>query len=300
MKIVITQPLGFSEKQIVSLSELGEVTSYDNVCVDTDDWLERVKGANVICSNIAGLNDAWSFLKNTYLTIPFVGYSFMDVEILKKNSVLCSNSPGCNQIAVTEWIIAMLINYCREIPTFIKTRKITKSKPIITNSIYGKSVCILGKGNIGTRVGKALVALGLKVSYFQRGDNLGSKVSNVDILIDCLSYNESTKKFYNKDFFKLVKEGVVFVSVSRTETQDFEAIFKNLETGKIKHYITDNGSAVVFDEVDSTYLSLIENQNITITPHVAAYSDVTISVSTQICFENIRAYISGQPINLIY
>lgn len=297
--IVITQPMGLTEAQLTRLRKIGDVTYFDDVCQTTNEWLERVKGANVIYSNSHGLDAGWQFVKDTYITLPFVGYRFMDIEILKKNNVQVSNSPGCNQIAVSEWIVAMLLNYSRKFPDFIKVN-FHEPTPVYTRSIYGKSACIMGKGAIGARTGNVLAALGMAVDYYTRHDDLAGKIKGADFIVDCLSLNPSTIQFYNDDFFAKAKDGVVFLSISSNQTQDLGAIQKHLKTGKIKHFITDNASALIFDADDKIYTALKGNPNITITPHVAAYSDNTMETASKMCVENIEAYLTGSPIHLIY
>ncbi len=135
----------------------------------------------------------------------------------------------------------------------------------------------MGKGTIGKRTGKALEALGMNVSYYTRNDDLESKISNVDIIVDCLSSNPTTNNFYNSEFFTKTKAGAVFLSISLNDTKDISAILEALTVGKISHYITDNASSLIFDTKDKEYTRLLNNPNITITPHIAAYSDNTLA-----------------------
>lgn len=298
--IVITQPMGLTDQQLTELRGMGKITYFDNVTKDATEWLERVKKADIVWSNVQGLEVGWHLIKNKYITLPFVSYKFFDIDTLKKNNLLVSNSPGCNQIAVSEWIIGMMLNYSRRLPEFTKTTTFNEPTPIYTKGLHGKSACILGKGAIGSRVGKILNILGLNVSFYTRNDDLKSKISGVDFLIDCLSTNDSTIHFFNKDFFSHTKNGVVFISVSGNQTKVIGDVLSSLSSGQIKHYITDNASASIFDTGDKDYINLLNNPNITITPHVAAYSDNTAVEASKICIQNIRAYLAGSPINLIY
>ncbi len=299
-KIVITQPIGFSEEQLSELKTLGDVTAYDTICKDTGEWLERVKGADIICTINYGLDEGWRQLKDVYITYPFVTTAFWDFDLMRERNILASNSPGCNQIAVTEWIVAMLLNYSRRFPDYIKTTKIDGPIPPKTKSIYGKSVCIMGKGTIGSRAGKALEAPGMKVSYYARNDDLAEKVRDVDFIVDCLSLNPSTQNFYNEAFFQKVTDGAVFLTIGQNGTQDFDAILNALESGKIKHFITDNAKALIFDVNDDAYRRLLDYPNTIATPHVAAYSDNTLETASRMCLENIKAYLAGKPTNLVY
>ena len=298
--IVITQPVGLTDAQLADLKTLGNVTYYDTVSKDTTEWLERVKNANVIFTNSHGFDDGWRIVEKVFITLPFVGVGFLDINLLKKHKVLVSRSPGCNQVAVSEWIVAMLLNYSRRLPEFTKIKRFDEPTPIYTQSLYDKSVCILGKGYIGARTGGVLEALGMKVNYYTRNDDLAACVRDADFIVDCLSLNPSTIDFYNAAFFEKVKDGAVFVTVSSNKLKDHEVILKLLESGKLKHFITDNASGLIFDANDADYQALLDNPKITITPHVAAYTDNTAKTASKICVDNIKAYLEGKPINLVY
>jgi phosphoglycerate dehydrogenase-like enzyme len=298
-KIVLTQPLGLTAAQLVKLKMLGNVTAYDTISKTVDEWLERVKGADIIYTNHHGFNEGWTSLHDTFVTLPFVGVNFLDVQVLREHHVVVSRSPGCNRVAVSEWIVGMLLGYARQLPVFIGTTHFGQPTPFYTTSIYGKTACIVGKGYIGSRTGEALVGLGMQVNYYTRNDNLAEKIKDADYIIDCLGLNPSTTNFYNEAFFNTVKPGVVFISVSSAQTKDSQAVLDSLASGKVGHYITDNAQSALFDTDDEVYRSLAANPNITVTPHIAAYSDNTRETATKMCIENIKAYLAGKPINLV-
>jgi len=298
-KIVITQPIGFSDEQLIEIASLGDLKAYNTISNTTEEWLERVEGADIVCSNNYGLDDGWMKLTNVYITYPFVTTAFWDFKLMEKLNIKASNSPGCNQIAVTEWILAMLLNHMRNIPAYIRAKKIVGPIPPNTKSIYGKSVCIIGNGKIGARTANALSSLGMQVAVYSRGDNIQDKIRDADVIVDCLSLNPTSVNFYNRKLFSYAKKGVLFVSISPNETKNHKDILVMLLNGQISHLITDNASSLIFNINDKNYKELLNSRNVTVTPHVAAYSDNTLETASRMCLENMRAYISGNPINLV-
>jgi len=298
--IVITQPVGLTDAQLAELKTLGDVTYHDTISKDATEWLERVKGADIIYTNIFGFEEAWRSLRDAFVTLPFVGVGFLDPKILAKHNVTVSRSPGCNQVAVSEWIVGMLLNYLRQLPEFVKVTHFDQLPPFYTQSLHGKTVCIMGgAGYIGARTGKMLEAFGMNVSYFKRGDDLASNVKDAGFIVDCLSLNPSTERFYDDRFFSMLKDGTVFVTVSSNKTKDMDALLKHLENGKLAHYITDNAQAMLFDTDDESYKALLDNPKVTITPHIAAYTDNTRETAARMCMENIKAYLADKPINVV-
>lgn len=299
-KIIITEPVGLTDVQLNNLDKMGDVVYYDTPPKDTKDWLARVKDADIIYTGGKGWEKGWKDIENKYVTYIFVTSAFLDMEVLKRNNVIVSNSPGSNKVAVSEWIVTMLLNYMRQFPTYIKTIHIEGPIPPKTKSVHGKSVCIIGKGNIGEQAGRVLSALGMNVDYYTRHDNLTEKIKDADVIVDCLSSNSSTNAFYDADFFDRTKDGVVFVSISRNETQDYDAILAGLESGKIEHFITDNAASAIFDVESKAYVSMLDHPKITVTPHVAAYCDNTLETANEICIQNIKSYLASEPTNLVY
>ena len=56
-RIVVTSPMGFSPDQITRLKSLGEVTLYDSSPKSAEEWLNRCKGADIVCSDKYGLKE---------------------------------------------------------------------------------------------------------------------------------------------------------------------------------------------------------------------------------------------------
>src|SRR5688572_16409043 len=220
LKIVVTNDQSFSQEQKSRLDSLGEVTYHVSTPKSAEEYLERVRGADIICSGAAGLKEAYRQLKDVYITVPFVSVAFLDVDVLKSNNVALSNAPGSNRHAVSEWIMGMAINLMRNLPSYInrnETLRQNGSLPPLTAGLAGRSVTILGAGHVGSRVGELATAFGMEVSYFKRGNDLINAVKQADIVIDTLSSNPSTTGLLDEGFFNNLKQGAYFVSVTRSE-----------------------------------------------------------------------------------
>lgn len=189
-KIVVTNNQDLTPEQKQRLENLGEVTYFDNLPKNGAEYLERVQGADIICSGTAGLKDAYAQLKDVYVTVAFVSVAFVDLDVLKKNNVILSNAPGANRHAVSEWIMAMMILLMRNFPGAMnrtETYRKNGNLPPITPGLAGNKVTILGRGNIGKRVGELAKAFDMEVTHFTRGDNLFQKVKDADVVVDTLS-----------------------------------------------------------------------------------------------------------------
>jgi len=298
-KIVVSKDLALTPQEIERLEKLGDLVVYNDLPKTYDEWLERCKDADVICSGKFGLKQRYQELKNVFISLPFVGVGFFDKEILKKNNVTVSNSPGCNKDGVAEWNIFMLLNLFREFFNVLDIKDIPSKKPTITKSVVGKSVCILGKGNIGSKVGKVCEALDMKVTYFKRGDGLIDSIKNADIVINCLTTNESTLNLLDNKFFFSFKKGAYFINVCDYVIYDIDALISSLDEGPIERAAIDAMGIQVGDTSDPFYQKIVAHEKIIATPHIAWATDKSEELGNKIMIDNIEAWLNKKPINLI-
>jgi phosphoglycerate dehydrogenase-like enzyme len=301
-KIVVTNNQDLSDEQTQRLQSLGDVTFYDSLPQDADEYLERVQGANIICSGTAGLKEAYPKLKDVYITVAFVSVAFLDIEVLKKNNVKVSNAPGANKHAVSEWIMAMIILLMRDLSKSInrvETHRESGKLPPITPGLAGNKITILGNGNVGEQVGKLAESFGMKVSYFKRGDNLHESVKGADVVVDALSSNPTTHKLLDSSFFESMKQGSYFVTVTRDEIVDEDAMIKALDDGKLSGAASDCGGILIGDTDDPLYQRLLKHPKVLVTPHIAYNSEMSRKTGADIMIDNVEAWINGRPQNLV-
>jgi phosphoglycerate dehydrogenase-like enzyme len=299
-KIVVTHDLGLSNEDIKRLKTLGELTVYDNRPTPAE-WLKRCQGADVVCSGIPGLREKYQELKNVFISLPLVGVAYLDKDILKKNNIKVANSPGCNKDAVAEWIVGMIINLLRGLPFFINNDSLSTTKaPVAAIGLANKKVLILGKGNIGIRVQEICQSLKMDVSFFERSDDLYKKIVGQEIIVNCLSANETSVGLLDSKFFKSLSKNSYFISVSSNEIYDKEAMFRALDSGILLGAAIDDGTMNTGNTSDSYYQKLLRHPKILATPHIAYNTDNSNQEGNRMMVDNVGAYLAGKPINLIF
>jgi D-lactate dehydrogenase len=301
VKIVVTQDLGLTSKEIEELKKLGDLTIYNELSKTAEEWLKRCQGADIICTGKFGLKTEKTYeLKNVFFALPFVGVGFFDKERLKRNKITVSYCPGCNKEAVSEWIIGMIINLLRDLPEMINNTTLPKGViPKRTLGLTNKKITIIGKGNIGSHVGKLCETLGLQVNYFYRGDNLIKSVEKADIIVNTLSKNPNSENLLNEIFFKSLKKGAFFVSVTSKTIFDTDAMLKALDQGILSKIAIDAGGIQVGDVTDEYYKKLLKHPKVLVTPHIAYNTDLTDEISNKMMIENIKAWLNKNPINIL-
>jgi phosphoglycerate dehydrogenase-like enzyme len=298
MKIVVVQPIGLLDEHKSRLEKLGEVTYHQYRTKNVEEWLERTKGFDVVCSGVFGISSEWRKLKNVFVSLPFVNVGWADPALLKLNNVTISNSPGCNKHAVCEWIIGMLILMARDINTYLNIEELPFSKmPPMSKGLSGKNITILGHGNIGKSVGGVANALGMKATFFKRGDDLLNSVRDADFVVDALSSKPETQDLLNKKFFDSLKGGVYFATVSAGKVLDVDAMFEALDTGKLK--LAAHDAFLAGDTSDDLYQKILKHPKVFATPHIAYNTDEAEKTGCDMMIDNIEAWLKGKPINVV-
>jgi phosphoglycerate dehydrogenase-like enzyme len=298
--IVVTEPLGFFPDQIKRLKSLGDVTFYDDLPKSPEEWVERCSGAEIVCSGKLGLKEKLYEIKNTFFSLPFVAVGWIDKEKLKKSGNTVSYSPGCNRHAVSEWIVAMMLIMLRKFNKLLNTERLKEKRALLSyKGLSGKKVIILGKGYIGTRVGRVCKALEMEVDYFERGDNLHEVVKDADVIVNVLSKNDTTTGILGKTFFSSLKKGKYFITVTSQKIYDSDAMLEAFGKGVLVGIADDAGGIIPGAIDDPYYEKLVKHPNVLTTPHMAFQSDTTVKIAGDMMIDNVEAWIKGKPINVV-
>lgn len=299
-KIVVTQPMDFLPDQKERLNELGDVTFYDDLPATEGEWLERCQDNEIICTGKYGFRNKWGELNNVFISVPYVGVGFTDPNTLKINGVTLSSSPGCNRHAVSEWIIGMMITIFRHLDKYININELPEHKlPIPARGLAYKKITVLGKGNVGERVGTICESLEMSVSYFKRGDNLANVVKDADVVVDTLSSNPGTNNLLDEKFFNAMKDGAIFISATGESIVDIDAMLLALDSGKLAFVAHDSGGIQIGDTRDPFYQKLLHHPNVYVTPHISYNTDVTQRIGNDMMIDNIEAWLKGKPQNVV-
>lgn len=301
-KIVLTDQHDFTSEQKLRLGSLGEVIFYDKPAATPEEYLARVKDADIICTGTAGLKDVYAELHDVYITVSFVSVAFVDTGVLHKNNVVLSNAPGANKHAVSEWITYMLLNLGRSFRGAVnrtETYRKDGAFPPNTPGLTEKNITILGRGNVGQQTARIAEVLGMNVRFFTRADNLYESVADADYVVGTLSSNPSTEKILDKKFFDSMKQGSYFITVTRQEVVDEDDMIEALNNGKLAGVASDCGGILVGDTDDPHYQRLRDHPKILVTPHISYSSEMSSRCGNDIMIDNVEAYINGRPQNVV-
>jgi lactate dehydrogenase-like 2-hydroxyacid dehydrogenase len=239
------------------------------------------------------------------------GYEkYVDAAFAKSRGIQVTNTPGANSGSVAEFTVALLFAAAKNIVKFSNETKTAKWDRPKTHDISGKTIGIIGMGNIGARVAKMLhFGFGCKIVYSGNSAKkdldvqLASKFVDVDellkvsdIILVHASLTDATRGLINKKNISLIKDGAVLINTARAEIVDESALVIALQSGKLRRAAFDvfyeepiNDSAII----DKHELLRLEDEKFIITPHVAYYTFDAIQKMEQMALDNIIQMISG-------
>lgn len=210
-----------------------------------------------------------------------VGVDNVDIESCSRNGVVVMNVPTANTIAAVELTMAHLLSAVRSFPSAnrqLKHERIWKREDWYGTELKGKTLGIIGFGNIGSRVGVRAKAFELDVITYDpyikpsKATELGIKhttcfddILKCDIITIHTPKNRETINMINREEIAKMKDGVILINCARGGLYNEEALFDGLKSKKIRWAGID-----VFSKEPATNHPLLDLPNIYVTPHIGA------------------------------
>jgi D-3-phosphoglycerate dehydrogenase len=275
--------------------------------LNEDELKEAIRGVSVLGIRSKTQVTA-AVLKNADRLISIgafcIGTNQIDLETSLEKGITVFNAPFSNTRSVVELVIGEMILLIRDIPD--KSRDMhngvwTKSASD-SFELRGKTLGIIGYGNIGTQLSVLAEALGMRVLFYDKADRLA--LGNA---IRCTSVNEVLKKadvvtlhvdgdpanqnFFGDAEFKAMKKGSYFLNLSRGFVVEVDALVKHLKSGKIRGAAVDVFPYEPKSNAEKFVTPLQGLPNVILTPHIGG--------STLEAQDSIAGYVPGKIIQYI-
>ncbi|MCS7281562.1 MAG: phosphoglycerate dehydrogenase [Desulfobacterota bacterium] len=227
-----------------------------------------------------------------------IGVDNVDVAAATEKGIIVMNTPQGNALAAAEHTIGLIFAAARKIAQADRTMKEGKweKKKLMGIEIYGKTLGIIGIGNIGSLVAEKALGLGMRViaydPYVSREYAEAKKVELVDfetllresdIITIHVPLSKETKNMINKEAIEKMKDGVILVNVARGSIVNEKDLLDALNSGKVSYAALD-----VFEvEPPPPSDPLVLSEKTVCTPHlgastVEAQDKVAIDIANQI------------------
>jgi phosphoglycerate dehydrogenase-like enzyme len=236
-----------------------------------------------------------------------VGLNTIDLEEARCRGVRVANMPGTNSQAVCEMSLALMFAAMRNIVGLDAATRAGRGWKMRLGAlddateIHGKTVGLVGFGEVPIRLARVLGALGARVVTHTRppfDSDLATLLPLADLLAtsDVVSLHvpldASTRHMINREALAQMKPGVVLINTARGGLIDQAALIDALRSGHVRAA----GLDVLESEPATADCALFELPNVVVAPHVAWLTSETLDRSFEIIAENCLRLRSGEPL----
>jgi glycerate dehydrogenase len=293
---------------------LGSTTFYDRS--SSDEIVDRAKNADAVLVNKVVLNEAVlsQLPKLKYIGVCATGYNNIDINSTNKYGITVTNVKAYGPASVAQHTFALLLALVNRIETHSKSvfngdwsasaDFAYWKTPLI--ELAGKTIGLIGLGDIGSQVARIALAFGMKVSAYRKNpgntDNPEIEMVSLDTIFkesDVISLHcpltEETKNIMRKENLALMKPSSYLLNTGRGPLINEEDLAQALK----KKVIAGAGLDVLSTEPPATANPLLSAPNCVITPHIAWASFESRKRLLQMVADNLEAFRKGQPENVI-
>jgi len=236
------------------------------------------------------------------------GYDRVDIEAARKAGVPVSNNGGANAIAVAEHTLMLMLAVLKRVVRFHNDIvggkwRAGDSPETRVYELAGRTLGIVGLGNIGKKVARRAAAFDMRVQYYDiarlsldQEDALGVRfalltelLQTSDVVSLHVPLDDSTRGMLGASQFALMKPTAVLVNTCRGPVVDEDALYRALKEG----VIAGAGLDVLVDEPPAKDHPIFALPNVTLTPHSAGPTWENWTGRFRNGFDNIQRVAAG-------
>ena len=297
------------------IARYGDLTVYDRTPADR--ITERIGNADIVFTNKTVLTgEILEECPNVrFIGVLATGYNVVDTAFAKKAGITVCNVPAYSTDAASQSAIALLLEICNNVG--LHSREVRYGrwcgcedfcftvKPVI--ELTGKTMGIIGLGNIGRKTAGTAIALGMNViastkesrdvpesGHFRYAETEEIFKASDVIVLHC-PLTDETRGIINKDTIRMMKDGVILINNGRGPLLNEQDTADALNSGKI--YAA--GLDVLSTEPPRPDNPLLTANNCYITPHISWASKEARRRLIDISADNLGMFLKGTPINTV-
>ncbi len=296
-----------------ALKAVGDVEIFENTAPDK--VVERLKESDIAVVNKVLLTaDILKELPNLkMIAVTATGFNNVDCIQASKQGVTVCNVPAYSTEAVTQMVFAHILAYTNRVAehsSSVKKGDWEKSEQFCftlspISELSGKTMGVLGYGNIGKSITKVALAFGMKVivntrtTQEQKGEvsfvERETLLKESDYIALAAPLTPDTKECINRETLKLMKSNCFLINTGRGPLINEQDLADALKSGEI----AGAGVDVLTQEPPKDGSPLISAKQCTITPHIAWASFEAREKLMGVTVNNIKSFIKNSPINVV-
>lgn len=275
-------------------------SSYDEVC----DKIENYDGI-IIRSRIPLDKNFLKKGKNLkFIARVGAGMENIDIQVAEKLGIRLINSPEGNRDSVAEHVLGMLLILMNRL--FIASQEVKKGiwkrEENRGDELLGKTVGLIGYGNMGKATAKRFSGFGCKVIFYDivpnLSDEFGTQVTleelkqSADIVSLHIPLTSKTHYLIDSTFISEMKKKFYFINTSRGKNVKTKSLVEELKSGKVKGACLDvleyeKSSFENLEAKNEALEYLLESEKVIVTPHIAGWTHQSKEKLAQVIVDKI-------------
>lgn len=294
------------------LAPYADVVLYANHCTSAEEKLERAGDAEIIINSRGMVTWPAEVLHRLprlrLISTCSIGTDMIDLEAAKERGITVSNQPGRTAPVVAEHAFGLMFAIAKRAAFFTESMRAGRWPRMDHVYLSGKTLGIIGTGNIGAEMARLGSAIGMNVIAWtynpslERAEQLGVKFVSLDELLctaDVVSIHakltDDSRGLIGKQQFESMKPNSLLVNVARGPIVDTNALVDALHCGHLA------GAAIdVFDQepIPADH-PLLGCEQVVLTPHCADMTPEGVDLLNEGAVDNVIAFIQGRPRNVV-
>jgi D-3-phosphoglycerate dehydrogenase len=232
-----------------------------------------------------------------------VGLDNVDTKAALARNIKLINSPEASTVAVAELVMGLMLSFARKIPRADLGTKQGKweKKELMGTELRGKTLGIIGTGNIGKAVGRRAAAFEMRLLLYDvvRDEGFAKEVGGRYVELDELLRNSDyvtlhvpllpeTRHMIGKRELEMMKQGAVLINTSRGAVVDEKELIEALKGGKIGGACLD-----VYETEPLTDSPLLSLPNVVLTPHIGASTIEAQREAAVVVAQKLKKFFEG-------
>lgn len=296
-KILLTGAFQYSEEQLEIIENLGwEITFVQNELEEVDFPVDEFEA--VVCNGLFLHNDIRKFKKLKLVQATSAGLERLPIKYMEENSISYFNAKGVYSIPMAEWAVMNILMLYKNMPVLFQKQKAhlwEKERNLL--ELTGKTVVIVGFGDVGQEIAKRIKPFGVKLIVVNRSEvedalidkwvplgQLNQILPEADVVITSIALTKDTKHLLDGEQFSIMKKDSVLVNISRGAVINQKVLIEQLDCGWFRGVALD-----VFEEEPlSVENPLWDMERVIVTPHNSFVSDKTSGSMFEIIKKNLE------------
>lgn len=277
-----------------------------------DELISLIPEAEVLCA-VFDIPIRESLLKHAHrlrlVSNYAVGYNNIDLDYCREHGIAVTNTPKAVVAPTAELAMALILGCTRRTRELDNELRRNDGKVSLGRlglmglDLYGKTLGVVGYGNIGAAVAERCRAFGMKILYYKRQclapeielsrgleyADLNDLLTRSDIVSLHTPYTPEAHHQINAERLALMKPTAILINTARGAIVDEDALIQALDRGQIAMAGLD-----VFEDADIPRTPLLSMDNVLLTPHVGTQTyDARVAMVHELA-DNVLGFLAGR------